>query len=249
MSITKNNQSILEINKNGKPINEVYFGNKLVFAQNQIAEIFYKNLDEFGNLYEIDSFDVTNAFNNITKIGYGALVDEFSRRDIITGTLTFPNLKEVEEMGMYYAFESCYNLTGSLIFPELISVGKSGFSRAFMYTGLTSVSFPKLTHIGESGFERAFYDSSLQSIELPSLQSISNYGLGEFISETSVQTIKFPSLISATNQSFGRWGDAFKYCDDLREIHFRADARSVIENIEGYNEKFGATNATIYFDL
>lgn len=36
---------------------------------------------------------------------------------------------------------------------------------------------------------------------------------------------------------------------NVSEIHFRADAKSVIENQSNYSFKFGASDATIYFDL
>ena len=32
-------------------------------------------------------------------------------------------------------------------------------------------------------------------------------------------------------------------------IHFSAKNRETIETLSGYSSKFGATNATIYFDL
>jgi hypothetical protein len=43
--------------------------------------------------------------------------------------------------------------------------------------------------------------------------------------------------------------NAFQYCTGITEIHFRADAQATIEATSGYSDKFGATNATIYFDL
>ena len=42
---------------------------------------------------------------------------------------------------------------------------------------------------------------------------------------------------------------AFYYCDSLMEIHFAVKNKEAIEALSDYSNKFGATNATIYFDL
>lgn len=43
--------------------------------------------------------------------------------------------------------------------------------------------------------------------------------------------------------------NAFEGCPALIEIHFAAINQSAIEALSGYSSKFGANNATIYFDL
>ena len=42
---------------------------------------------------------------------------------------------------------------------------------------------------------------------------------------------------------------AFSSCRPLKEIHFAAKNKEAIEALSGYSNKFGATNATIYFDI
>ena len=42
---------------------------------------------------------------------------------------------------------------------------------------------------------------------------------------------------------------AFHNCTGIKEIHFRVDTKSIVEKQADYSNKFGATNATIYFDL
>ena len=59
-------------------------------------------------------------------------------------------------------------------------------------------------------------------------------------------SVSFPALTSVGS---GGLADAFKGCTGITELHFRADAKSVIEAAGGYSSKFGASNATIYFDL
>ena len=43
--------------------------------------------------------------------------------------------------------------------------------------------------------------------------------------------------------------DAFDRCRSLKEIHFAAKNKEAIEALSDYSNKFGATNATIYFDI
>jgi hypothetical protein len=79
------------------------------------------------------------------------------------------------------------------------------------------------------------------------LQSVNTYGLqNTFYRCTKLTTMSFPSLTSVQSSSFN---STFNDCTALTEIHFRADMQATIEAMSGYSSKFGATNATIYFDL
>jgi len=42
---------------------------------------------------------------------------------------------------------------------------------------------------------------------------------------------------------------AFYDCSTLSAIHFAAANQATIEALSGYSSKFGASSATIYFDL
>jgi hypothetical protein len=100
-----------------------------------------------------------------------------------------------------------------------------GLANAFSgCTGLTgSVSFPSLTSVGTTGLTNAFSGCTglTGSVSFPSLTRVMTVGLS----------------------------NAFKGCIGITELHFRADAQSVIKKSAGYSSNFGATNATIYFDL
>jgi hypothetical protein len=96
----------------------------------------------------------------------------------------------------------------------------SAFSGCTDLTG--SVTFPDLVEVGNAGLQSAFSGcSGLTSAYFPLLITVGEYGL------------------------YGMFED----CTSLTEIHFSASAESVIKSADGYDEKFGATNATIYFDL
>jgi hypothetical protein len=140
------------------------------------------------------------------------------------------------------------NLTS--YFDKIITIGSYGLSYAFYKcTGLTSVSFPSLTSIGSYGLSYTFNGcTGLTSVSFPSLASIGSYGLrSAFASCTGLTgSVSFPSLTSIGSNGLSY---TFNGCINITELHFRADAQSVVEAANSYSSKFGATNATIYFDL
>ena len=143
--------------------------------------------------------------------------------DQING-VEFPFLNDINSYGLVYAFEGCSGLSGNISFPSLISVGEGGLEHTFgNCTEITNISFPALTSIDNFGLFYTFSDCTglIGSVEFPALIESNNYGLY----------------------------NTFKGCIGITEIHFRADARSVIEAQVTYDSKFGAVNATIYFDL
>jgi hypothetical protein len=110
------------------------------------------------------------------------------------------------------------------LYADIKEIGNYGLNYAFYYcTGLVGrVEFASLTKIGIMGFYYAFSGC------------------------TGLTEVYFPALTSS--HSSGLAG-AFYGCTGITEIHFRADAQALIEALDGYSNKFRATNATIYFDL
>ena len=90
-------------------------------------------------------------------------------------------------------------------------------------TGSLTGYFDDIKIIGSNGLFCAFHGCTgiTGSISFPNLTTINTYGLG----------------------------NAFDGCTGITEIHFRADVKSVVESTDGYSSKFGASRATIYFDL
>ena len=58
--------------------------------------------------------------------------------------------------------------------------------------------------------------------------------------------MSFPKLTTLSTTGLD---SAFDYCNKLTALHFKSSLRSTVEASTGYSNKFGATNATIYFDL
>ena len=90
--------------------------------------------------------------------------------------------------------------------------------------------------IGDYAFTHC---SSLTSIHLPKVTSI---GSNAFRNCSSLTSIDLPNVTSIGS-------NAFKNCSSLTSIHFAAKNKETIEKLSGFSSKFGATKATIYFDL
>ena len=150
-------------------------------------------------------------------------------------SVNFSNLTTVSgESAFYQAFRSCRKLA-TINFSNLTTVsGSNAFEAAFEYTYLTTVSFPKLEYIANGAFQRAFYNNStLQSAYFGGLKG------------STIGDVTYPFSSSDTSSYYYM----FNNCPNLTEIHFRADAKNKVKNFIGYSSKWGASNATIYFDI
>lgn len=88
-------------------------------------------------------------------------------------------------------------------------------------------------------------DGTLENLVGKYLQGMFYYctGLkkGYYPMLTDVNTATFQGITTSSRTFYG--------CSGITELHFRADTQAKIEAAKGYANKFGATNATIYFDL
>ena len=164
------------------------------------------------------------------KDKYGATIDSF--------------LGDVDENGVLQAPTKPTELN----FAGVKRIASYSLAYCFYKTGITSVDLSSVTTVDGYGLSNAFSGCrSITSVVLSSLQSVGANGLYyAFYECRGLTTISFPSLTSVHTTSFN---SAFSYCSSLTEIHFRADMQATIETMSGYSSKWGATNATIYFDL
>lgn len=164
--------------------------------------------------------------------------------------ISFPQLTSVGIYGLSGAFGYCTGLT-SISLPQLTSVDSYGLSYAFQgCTGLTSMEFPQLKSVGGHGLVQAFTGcTGLTSISFPQLESVDDGGFSSAFSGCTGLTgsVSFPKLTSVGGTT--GFQNAFLNCTQITELHFRRDAQAVIQALGTYDTKFGATNATIYFDL
>ncbi len=117
----------------------------------------------------------------------------------------------------------CRSEYNNIVFDNIRTIDRKGLSSTFRKcTGITSVSFPELTSIGQYGLTDVFYGC------------------------TGITSVSFPKL---TSIGYDGLNGTFSGCTGITEIHFRSDAQSTVEAASGYSSNFGASNATIYFDL
>lgn len=171
-------------------------------------------------------------------------------------TLDMSSVKSLPVYGLYYKF---YNSKVS----GVLTIGLEGDLNASYAmcncfngcTGITSVDLSSLTAVsGDFAMTGCFQScTGLTSVDLSSLTTLSGSTPMSncFNGCIGLTTISFPALTSISNDAFGEysWDYIFSGCTSLTEIHFRADMQATIEALPGYADKWGATNATIYFDL
>lgn len=113
------------------------------------------------------------------------------------------------------------------------------------------IGFENITKINKSTgglFQRC---EKLQYLDTSGLQEISASCDNMLSYCTALVRLDFPSLISVIPKAFATasYLSMLQGCTALTEIHFRADMQATIEALNQYSNKWGATNATIYFDL
>lgn len=209
----------------------------------------------------------TISFDGVKSVAAYALAYKFYRNAGLTGA-TFPDLTTIStSTALAYIFSTCTHMT-SVAFPNLTTVSGTTACQYLCYgcTALTSASFPKLATIGvtsNSVNNRNFYYafnncSKLTEVRFPLLTHIycngtaANQGTFAYAFNKTVK-LYFPKLAtigkgtSYSNETAAK--SIFYSCSGITEIHFASANKTAIEASAGYSTKWGATNATISFDL
>lgn len=199
-------------------------------------------------LMKITSFSAPDL---VTIDGYGLS----QTGALVLTSFDVPELTTIEAYGMQYAFENLKTLT-SLEFPKLTTIGIYGLAGAFANTNINSISFPKLVEIQENGLDGAWRLSNVvftTPIVFPSLTTLGRYALIGAFQSTTIEKISFPALTTVESNSFGTSTLATSryafYSATVQEIHFPAAMEETISSMTGFSAKWGASSATIYFDL
>lgn len=216
------------------------------------------NKTKFG--VSLLSFINPDAINLFDFVGTGIQdIKTFALQGTFAGnsrvqTAIFPDLTTISGVsGCKRTFAYCNTIT-TFSMPKLTTLSGGGccWNMFFNCTQLTTADLSAITEVsGEYacyGMFAACY--ALNTIRFDNLSTIS----GDFAFDdtfyrcSSLTTISFPKLTTISNtNAFTK--DTFFGCDALTEIHFRYDTKEIVEGLDGYSKKFGATNATIYFDL
>ena len=181
----------------------------------------------------------------------------------------FPKLTTINATSCFsQAF--CFNRSKEVVFDKLEYIGNSGntnntFVNAWAYADFKEsatstnyvygLNFPVLKTIGLANasnyghFIQVLYNTYSQgNLFFPELTTIyntsSNTSRGNFNACGAVK-VYMPKV---TN--FGTYGqNNFGSSTTITELHFGKENQATIEALGGYSSKFGASNATIYFDL
>lgn len=203
------------------------------------------------------SFPLLTSIPSNSGVDYGAMYYMCAYCKYLEN-VNFPELVTVLKYGLSSAFKSSSASSSNALsvnFDKLTKVEDGGFQEAFSYSKLKDIiSFPKLETLGIGAFYQAFSNSSkissgnINTVSFPSLTTVSAQSFNTCFSNCKWLTnISFPSLTTFGNNN--AFINAFNGCTNLTEIHFRQDAQTSVEALTGYSSKWGATNATIYFDL
>lgn len=181
--------------------------------------------------------DVSNGINavGVKEIGDSGLYSAFSVYDYssseadlghyVTGTVSFPDLEKIGNLGMKSTFYGQYNIK--------------------------KVELPKLKEIGLRGLAGAFNsDSVLEELEinLDSLENIGSYGLRGAFSHRSLNYLLFPSLKAEnfTNESDDQFSGMLSYVSNCT-VYFRSDMQQVIGSWSVVTSGLYGTNTTVIF--
>lgn len=192
-------------------------------------------------------------FAGVTEIGKDALKSRFQGLNI--AKIDAGSVQTIGVSGLLDAFRN--SSVGSIVFSSVRTIGASGMEYALYSEAklnyFTTADFRLLQTVGRNGMNHTFYQHyQLENINFSALHTIDASAFkSTFEGDTHLTSAYFPSLINAHKDGFGDMNvyAIFYSCSALTEIHFRADAQAVIEAMTCYSNKFGASNATIYFDL
>lgn len=188
--------------------------------------------------------------DGVTTCSENAFQD-FCRQNTAVQTVVFRALESVGGGTLTTPFAFAFSGTRARVsFPSLRHIGMSGMDSAYINLDLQSVDevFPVLESIsGNSALRAAFVDAAASPCTFSSVRTItgaSSSGVAEknrTFGGLSAKVFRFPSLTSIEGR--------YIFPAAATEIHFPAASQTAIEASEGYATKWGATNATIYFDL
>lgn len=198
---------------------------------------------------------------------YGVSIDNLLGNVDANGVLQFPTepfsfvgsgIKDFEYHTMYYKFYYNESLT-SVSFPDLETISQN-YTCSYTFKNcfsLTNTGLQNLKTISGKNACMNMYErcEALTSTGLDNLESITGEAACQlmFYSCQGLVRVDFPKLtvVSDTEaMGYNTVSGMFRNCTNLAEMHFRADAQTLIESLAGYATRFGATSTcTIYFDL
>lgn len=223
-----------------KSLKTVNFPKLSVITQIRYDDNFFRFTFRSSGIEELEFPELSEMINAGNSYG-GGFGYEICSGCLSLKRVSFPKLTTcLKNSPMFYnGFKGCTALT-DVNFPLLRNSGQHFINTFYGCTALKNVEFPEMTN---AKMETTFYNcTSLVSVSLPKATLFESNGA--FYGCSSLPSISFPNVTR-----FNMATSTFYGCTALTEIHFRADMQATVEALSGYSSKWGATNATIYFDL
>lgn len=195
-----------------------------------VVSVTFCNVPDDGTLiipatveYEGISFKVTAIEDRALSCGARELIieapltkiGEYHRFSKYLTTVKLPDSLTIIPSRM---FEGCSKLE-SIDLPDELKRIEDG---AFKETSISQIEFPEgLEYIGDA----AFYGTPLQGVKFP--EGLEYIGSAAFYG-TPLQGVKFPESLKTIS------GDAFAYCDGIKEIKFPANLKLISDGAFAY---------------
>lgn len=198
----------------------------------------------------------TVILDSIESVGQNAFY-EFCYNCLELGAVIFPqqDWKIETESAFARSFCNCVNLGGVKHLNYLTEISRVNSAQYMFYnTPLNRTRLFKLTKINGTRCAQYMFSNcrNLVEVDLDALQMFAGTAAGRqmFDGCDNLTKVNFYSLEKFSSSAFYDSSlGIFQNCNRLLEIHFRSSVQSKVEKLAGYDKKFGATNATIYFDL
>lgn len=207
----------------------------------------------FSDCNNITGVDL-HSLTTICAYGAGYMFSDSSLTRAIT-TLDISALTTIDPNGCEGMFSGAVgNISVDL--GALTAISQFGCVSMFDSCGIDAVDLHSLREVGSGGGSRMFASCEyLTELDFPALV-IASDGAFESICDgcVALERVSF-GAIDPSMCGQDPFGDpsfstaAFAGCNALIEIHFPQGTQADVSQWAGYADKFGATNATIYFDL
>lgn len=179
----------------------------------------------------LKSIEANSVFSNACTYFYGkALIFDSLETVNISGNRYSAFFRILEYSFMRAASGEDNKVTGLFAFPCLKTIGST-----------SATNYSNFGNAAENSNSSAYFDG-------PELETINNYSStnsrGQFSSCGFIR-VYMPKLTEMN----GYPQYVFYNSTTVTELHFGKENQATIEALNGYSSKFGASNATIYFDL
>lgn len=199
----------------------------------------------FSNFASNDRIVLNNVIAPDLEYVAPTSFSNFASLGTILGRAEF-GIEEIATAGAFeYAFDGCDYVAGSIVFPKLKKVNHDSVFLSFLgsrYATWDDV-FPVLEEISGDKSFGSFCSSRDKIQRLSAVKKIQGGTRSKYMATfygITKHTFYLPNVTYLSDYVFD---------STTIEIHFSAVNQSLIEECSGYSTKWGATNATIYFDL